>query len=388
MASSQAAAGYIPSLDGLRAISIAVVFFAHAGLSPLIPGGFGVTVFFFLSGYLITALLLREWRAHGSIALGAFYLRRVVRLGPPLLITLAAASALVLAGYAKGDLDPLTITSQIFFFYNYLSLFSEGISVAGLQILWSLSVEEHFYLFYPFLFIAMASGRLGIRSLVVLVLLALAWRCVRFFMLGDGVWAIYVSTDTRFDSMLYGCLLAQLEGKRLAERWLTPKLMYPLLALSAVALLASFAIQAPAFQGTLRYTIQGLALMPVFYYAVNYSNGWLFRPLNWKAVRRVGQYSYTLYLIHYVIIRAMEFNGMDKGNSLVFIPTAMILSLAYAALVYQWAEKPLKPLRARLTGHGSGKTPAGNVAPAGSGPAVRSGTGAAPPSGTGRSTPR
>ena len=116
-------------------------------------------------------------------------------------------------------------------------------------------------------------------------------------------------------------------------------------------LLVTFVIRDPAFRSTLRYTVQGIALMPIFYFAVMRSQHILFQPLNWKPVRRIGQYSYTLYLGHYVIIKAMIFNGLDPDQKMIFIPVAVVLSVAYAALVYELAEKPLRPLRARLTGH-------------------------------------
>src|SRR4051812_20527063 len=88
---------YIPSLDGLRAISFAVVFLAHAGV-PGMPGGFGVTVFFFLSGYLITTLLRLEVERTGTVSLRRFYLRRALRILPPFYIVLAGATALASAG--------------------------------------------------------------------------------------------------------------------------------------------------------------------------------------------------------------------------------------------------------------------------------------------------
>src|SRR5713101_6087815 len=79
---------YIPSLDGIRAISFFLVFFSHAGLGGIVPGGFGVSVFFLLSGFLITTLLRAEFARYQRISLGSFYLRRVLRILPPLYITL------------------------------------------------------------------------------------------------------------------------------------------------------------------------------------------------------------------------------------------------------------------------------------------------------------
>ncbi|WP_176556173.1 acyltransferase family protein [Rubellimicrobium rubrum] len=212
-----AGSSYIPSLDGLRAASILIVLLSHAGASCLIPGGFGVTVFFFLSGFLITTLLTREHDRYGSIALGAFYLRRLVRLGPPLLACLLLAGVAAMLGLAGADLDRSTLVSQILFYYNYHSLLTGSDEwVNGLGILWSLSVEEHFYLIWPALFIAIGRRWIGLRHLIVLLVALLVWRSFRYFVLGSSEWSIYISTDTRFDSLLYGCVLALMHWRGVA----------------------------------------------------------------------------------------------------------------------------------------------------------------------------
>jgi len=344
--------GFIPSLDGLRAVSIVIVFLYHAEVSHLLPGGFGVTVFFFLSGFLITTLLVREFDEHGWIAIRAFYARRVVRLAPPLLITLAFSILLVWLGLAQGDMDPVALLSQVLFFYNYYQLHGPGTdSVDGLGVLWSLAVEEHFYLLFPAFFVLFARGVVGMRTVLLLLVGFLVWRCIRYFVFGADHWAIHISTDTRMDSMLYGCLLALMTWRGISERLMPDRWMIPLVLAGVVALVASFLIRDPAFQVTFRYTLQGIAMLPIFYFTVRRPDFPLFQPLNWKAVRRIGTYSYTLYLVHFVIIKAMMYQGFDPGNTLVFAPVAAILSLAFAALVYEFIEKPLKPLRSRLSGH-------------------------------------
>lgn len=347
-------ASNIPSLDGIRAVSIIIVFLSHAGVSELIPGGFGVTVFFFLSGFLITTLLTREQDRHGTIALKAFYLRRIVRLAPPILITLAAATALVLAGLAEGDLSVPTFLSQIFFFTNYHMLTPDaGSSVDGLAVLWSLSVEEHFYIIWPILFIAIARGLIGIRGILVLLVAILVWRYVRMAVLGDGEWTIYISTDTRFDSLLYGCLLALMIWRGHAARVFPDELptRMALIGGALTALMISFLVRDEAFRSIFRYSVQGIALMPLFYYAVFRPGDLPFRPLNWAPLRMVGIWSYTIYLCHYVIIQALAQAGVGQLGDPLFVGLSAALSCGFAALVYRLAEQPLKPLRARLTGH-------------------------------------
>jgi peptidoglycan/LPS O-acetylase OafA/YrhL len=345
--------GQIPSLDGLRAISLMIVFFSHAGLSALIPGGFGVTVFFFLSGFLITTLLCREFARTNRVDFGAFYLRRILRLAPPLFLTMALAILLGLAGVVKGDLNLSAMMAQVFFMYNYYQqLPGVETSVDGLGVLWSLAVEEHFYLVWPLLFLLIAQKRIGIGFVIALIVAILLLRALRLLVFEHSEWSIYISTDTRFDSLLFGCLLAILMARNLLPDWLMKaRVLYPLLALSVVCLLFSFAWQDSIFRSTVRYTIQGVALMPIFFYATRRSDHLIFQPLNWWVIRRIGLYSYTLYLIHLVMLEAFWTMGYGKG-SLVAMAGAAVLSLIWAALVYQFAERPFHVLRARLNAPG------------------------------------
>jgi len=343
---------FIPSLDGIRAVSIGLVFVGHAGFGHIVPGGFGVTIFFFLSGYLITTLLCREWDQHGRIALGAFYLRRVIRLAPALLITLAAACALNFAGLVGGTIDTATVLSQLLFFWNYYSLYIDGSqAIDGLGILWSLSVEEHFYLIWPALFILFGRKSIGLVHIVWLIAAILVWRFVRHFGFGDSEWVIYILTDTRFDSLLFGCLLALLQQGTTAERLFPRKWQLLYIVAAVLVLLLSFVIRDGAFRSTLRYSVQGLALMPLFHYAVTRGSAPGFNLLNLKFVRRIGQWSYTMYLCHFVIIHALVFNGVAQFGDLSLVLWAGVLTLAFSSAVYYLVEKPLQPLRRKLTGH-------------------------------------
>ena len=119
---------------------------SHAGAEQ-IPGGFGVTIFFFLSGYLITTLLRREWEKMGNISLKNFYLRRVYRIFPPLYIVLVVVGMLVVTGALQVSQSPTfsALLAQIFFGANYYGIFhgQEGF-LPGTSVQWSLAVEEHF----------------------------------------------------------------------------------------------------------------------------------------------------------------------------------------------------------------------------------------------------
>ena len=340
----------IPALDGLRAVAITIVFASHAGVSHLIPGGFGVTLFFFLSGFLITTLLSRELQRSGTIAIGPFYMRRLLRLMPALLVVLAIGFLLVKLGLATGTLAPDTVLSQLFFFYNYHSLtpgFFE--SVEGFSIFWSLSVEEHFYLIWPALFLWLGQRRGQVGWVCALLVLALLWRWVRFALLNSSEWAIYISSDTRMDAILYGCLLAILMQQDALSRVFRPGWsMYLWLGAALGLLLVSFALRDPLFRATLRYSLQGLALMPLFYYAIARPKHPCFRMLNHPALRQIGVWSYGIYLLHFLIIGALAHSGFAPLGSWQMLGAAAALSITGAALIHHLIERPLMPLRHRF----------------------------------------
>ena len=141
---------HIPSLDGMRALAVMIVFVGHAGLGHIVPGGFGVTVFFFLSGYLITTLLRREYESHGTISLAKFYLRRVYRIFPPLYLVLAILIALQVSGFLQREMSWTAVMAQVFHLTNYYLLAYPSVEAAPVVPhtvpFWSLAVEEHFYL--------------------------------------------------------------------------------------------------------------------------------------------------------------------------------------------------------------------------------------------------
>ena len=142
----------IPSLDGLRAVSFLIVFLGHAFTKRWIPGDLGLIVFFFLSGYLITTLLRLEYDETGGINFRDFYLRRVLRIFPPLYLVLGAGCLLTLTHVLDNTLWPRAVLAQACHLTNYWIVFHgwwNGMA-PGSWIFWSLAVEEHFYLVFPF----------------------------------------------------------------------------------------------------------------------------------------------------------------------------------------------------------------------------------------------
>lgn len=342
----------MPSLDGIRAIAITLVFLSHVGFGSVVPGGLGVTIFFFLSGFLITTILIRETLETGKIKFSSFYLRRAMRLMPPLLAVLIFSIALLKLGFAKGELNKGALISQLLFYYNYYSYlgFGDSETVQGLEVLWSLSVEEHFYLVWPAIFLLVFQRRLRIGHLWLLAGAILMVRCYRFFVLETSEWRIFTLTDSRFDGLLYGCILAILMTKGAIRFFPQSGWKRRSLCLFAgFSIILTLVVRDEAFRSTIRYSIQGIALMPLFFYAITDSKAWYYQPLNWRAVRIVGLYSYSIYLVHFVIIKALVGSGAFSMGSMALIVAASGLSLLWAWIVHQSIEKPLDPLRSVIS---------------------------------------
>ncbi len=348
---------HLPSLDGFRAVAVGLVFVAHAGGGRWLPGSFGVTIFFFLSGFLITTLLLRELHTRGKVSIPAFYMRRLLRISPPLLITLAIAYPLAMWGLVDGTPTLGGLSSQVFYYFNYhyLSGVPHTTVPRGTAVLWSLAVEEHFYLVYPVLFFVLIprgwqNTRIGLISLCLVVILA--WRIWL-----DHAWTIheeYISyaSDTRMDSILYGCLLGVWRWRRdgrpvfpLGRRWMAAITLVCLCVLAG-----TFLVRDDGFRNTWRYSLQGLALLPLFYYAVTCPTLIHHRLLNTRILRRLGLYSYSFYLIHLFVIRGLQHQfHIDPEQASVGVALASLaISLAYSAVLYTWVEVPVARLRRRF----------------------------------------
>lgn len=343
----------IPSLDGIRAVAVSIVFLGHVGLEHIIPPGFGVTVFFVLSGFLITTLFTQEVDRNGSINILAFFKRRLFRLCPPLFVTLFVVYGLLYFGAVSGSFDLSSLASQAFYYHNYFLVHPDNdSSVVGLAILWSLAVEEHFYLTFPFVFsfILVPFRKRGLLILGVMLLALVLWRATRFFYFESSEWAIYVSTDTRIDLILYGSLLAFANWQGLTQKILalTTRRMIVSLTVGGFLLALSVLYRDEAFRQTVRFSLQGLALIPFFYYAVKMPNRKIFRCLNNPIMKRVGVYSYSLYLIHYVVFNSLVAADVVSDSVIVLAGLTLVISLCYAALMHQFVEKPVVRFSQRL----------------------------------------
>lgn len=338
--------GYVPALDGCRALSIGIVFLGHAGLAKVFPGGFGVTVFFFLSGYLITSLLRDEFATNDRIAFGDFYARRFLRLGPPLLIAMAVLGTLTAFGAVHARIDPVGVAAQILFMSNYATLFGYGENGVPGMPLWSLAVEEHFYLVFPVIALwalrrwdgARMAAAMALACVVVLLL-----RCVHVFVFHDTFYTYYLS-HTRIDSIVFGCILAVWQNPAMdSAAWRPDKLA---LVLAVATLAAGFAISAPAFRETIRYSLQGASLFVLFSALLHARGSLVDRLLASPLMVAIGRWSYTFYLVHYFALLACAAHLALPRVGIAVVAAG--LAMGFSAAMYIWVERPIAIMRRKL----------------------------------------
>ena len=356
---------YLPSLDGLRAVAVMIVFFSHAGWGTVVPGGFGVTIFFFLSGYLITTLMRGEYERTGTLSLKHFYLRRVYRILPPMYLVLFALLALWAAGVLDGAVRWPALLAQILQSTNYYILYGDSAALVPFTgTFWSLAVEEHFYLVFPLLFLfCVRRWSYGRVALVFLALcaLSLAWRAVLVHG-GASAERTYMASDTRLDNMLFGCIMGLWMNPALDQagpRWSSRPLQLGAFVAALALLAGSFMVRDPFFRETLRYTVQGAALFPLFWLAVRYPHWPLFRPLNWRPLRLMGNISYVFYLCHFFFLHWI---GQTLAHDRYLVAAlGFAASVLFSTIVYQAVEKPFGRLRRRLHDKPAGATVAPRV---------------------------
>ncbi len=352
---SRAPGTNIPSLDGVRAIAVSIVFLAHAGLERIVPGGLGVTVFFVLSGYLITTLMLQEIGRDGSLDFGAFYLRRLLRLMPPLLLVLAATLLASDLGWIDGGYSAAGLLSVLFYWGNYFVIAHDFNGLpAGMGVVWSLAVEEHYYLVYPFVLpvlLRTAGPRGAAGVLLLLCAMVLAWRCALFAAGASESW-LTMATDVRIDAILFGGILALLCNPLDHRLVPTGDWRVTWLPLASITLLlASLLLRDAWFRQTIRFTVQSVAVAGLLYCAVasgrqSASLSWV-HLLNSPAMIYLGSVSYTIYLCHHVLLFAAAKQLPHAGPVTVAL-LAGALSLLLAASMRRWVEEPCARLRRRL----------------------------------------
>lgn len=351
---STAASSRLPGLDGLRGIAVVLVVGYHLFPGLGLSNGFiGVDVFFVLSGFLITTLLLREHAATGRISLGRFWMRRARRLLPALalVVVVSGAQAWLVGGEVLVRLGT-QVAGAATFSYNWVAIAAGGSYFAGaepelLRNLWSLAVEEQFYLLWPLLLplVLLVRGR---RMRVVLALGAAAGSAALMALVlasGADATRVYYGTDTHAFGLLIGVALAfAFPVLRAAPRVATG---LGVLGLSALLLLAWAPVTAPALVFPWVLLAASVATAAVIIGATS-PGAPLGRMLDAEPLRWIGERSYGIYLWHWplVVLIVYERTGAttEAGVPVLLGVAALVATVGAAALSYRFMEAPIRRL--------------------------------------------
>jgi peptidoglycan/LPS O-acetylase OafA/YrhL len=356
---------HIPSLDGLRALSILLVVAVHSlqhrSLTHRVPavffvlgnGALGVEIFFVLSGYLITLLLLRERERRGAISLRSFYVRRGFRILPPLYLYIACMGVLATWGHLPG-MNWRELITALTFTRNYVP----GMGLWALEHLWTLCIEEQFYLLWPALLVWLLSRRnnaAGRGAAAKLALAVIAVEpvvrvfCFRFLpgLHSPGMFHM------RADGLMFGALGALLQGEPRFERiyrrwtswrvtqWLLPALLF--FVSGALGLRFGNYWTMPA-----GLTLDGLLILLWMLWLVRNPRSWTGRVMNQPAVMWLGRLSYSLYIWQTFFLHHDNVTVFGREGWFNTAPGAWLCLLAVAALSYYAVERPALRLRDRV----------------------------------------
>jgi peptidoglycan/LPS O-acetylase OafA/YrhL len=347
---------YQPALDGLRGLAVLAVLLYHGRVSWM-PGGYlGVDAFFVLSGYLITSLLLVEWRERDTIALGAFWGRRARRLLPALALVLIAVVgyAVLLAPVDQLEALRRDAISTTLYFANWRAIFSghaymDQFSVPSpLTHTWSLAIEEQWYAVWPLVVLGVLRLRNGgLRALLAVALVGAAASAGWMAWLqrhGADVSRAYYGTDTRAQSLLVGAALAIVFVLHGELRTHAARAALDALALIGIGFTAWLWTTAQQDGHALYrggYLVAALSIAAVIASSVQPGHGPIGRTLAVEPLRLVGLISYGLYLWHwpvYVVLNESR-TGLS-GTALLLIRIAVSFAVAIASFVV--VERPVR----------------------------------------------
>ncbi len=353
----------IPSLDGLRAISIVLVMGLHTvqrygvdhpdhppGLlwSVVLNGSLGVTIFFVISGYLITRLLLHEQQTRGAISMGGFYIKRAFRILPPLYVYVAVLVLLSAAG--RLALTKWDVVSALFFFHNYAITSTSW----AIEHFWSLSVEEQFYLIWPVILVLCLrqrglAGRDRAAAIAGAVIVVSPLVRIISFRTHNPLLHDSAGFHMHADALMFGCAAALLEGKPWFERvysTVTRVWWLPVLGLAIGSYLEM------RFQNYWNFpigeTYTGVLLAFVLLWTVRNADSLPGRLLNARPITHIGVLSYSIYLWQTLLLHHRNATVFAGANWIGSLPFNWIAILLIAEISYLMVEQPSLRLRNRL----------------------------------------
>lgn len=341
-------ARHLPALDGLRAVAVFIVIAYHAGVMQGIPGDLGVTLFFVLSGFLITWLLLREFVATGSISIRMFYARRALRIFPAYYVFILFSLALDTALGHRWSLGLITVAFT--YLVNYYNAFL-GHPATTIAHAWSLAVEEQFYLLWPLACLALLrrSRAAASRAVAFVIVAVIVWRSALFLIFHAPTSYVYNAFDTRCDALAIGCFLALTSERdwfHALEQRLRASTFLPLVTLALIWLSRHYG--SSDYHYSIGMTIEAALIALFMIQMLGLSTGPLWSWLNTPVVRWLGLISYPSYLYHVW--------GLSVGERLLpHGPKVLTFVVGYAAtLCFAWGsfriiERPFLAIKDRIS---------------------------------------
>ena len=348
---------YVPALDGLRALAVMLVFLHHTH-GQLFPGGWvGVDIFFVLSGYLITSILVGEHETTGVISLSRFYMRRACRLLPALFVVVCVAIAIAFWFHYNTRNTTIDAVAALLYLADYgYVLMPAHWSFLGHT--WSLSVEEQFYFIWPLLLIVLlkwSKRRIAFYATLVLIFVVAVWRGFVFVTSSDlgatsaetrAYVRIYCAFDTRADVLLIGCALALWQPQVAASRFLNRLWPAVVLLLAVVVLKVSPSGRLLRYIDLVGYPLFGASVAYLIVILTSDENSFLTYFLSLPPIVAFGRISYGFYLWHYLIVNGpVKDRLITHRTPLTFTLSTFALSLAAAVASYWLIERPFLRLK-------------------------------------------
>ncbi|HEY7106090.1 MAG TPA: acyltransferase family protein [Acidimicrobiia bacterium] len=347
--------GYQPALDGVRAFAVGGVLLYHASQSWALGGFLGVDAFFVLSGFLITTLLVTEWNGRRRIDLGAFWARRARRLLPALVLVMLGILTYAAVFAAPGEVEKirsdgfatLGYVANWKFIFAGQSYFDQFTQPSPFRHMWSLAIEEQFYLVWPLLVFGILRLTRSVRALLAAAAAMLVGSAVLMAVLyqpGHDPSRVYYGTDTRAQSLLMGAIAGILVFRHGPIRSAAARLVLKVLAVAGAAytlwLWSHLSERSDSlYRGG--FVLASLSVAVVIVAVTQPDRGLLGRALSWYPLRWIGMISYGLYLWHWPIYLTITRTrtGLD-GNELLFARLAV--TFAFATASYYLVERPIR----------------------------------------------
>ena len=326
-------------------MAVLLVVVAHSGLGQIVPGGTGVTIFFVISGYIITRLILTELTQTSRFDVRGFYIRRLFKIAPPFMLVVFIPgliySAMGLGSWAH-------LAAQLLFVFNWVYLTGRAQVLPGSGVVWSLSIEEQFYLVASLFWLLVAAGRTSMRHIKYGALAVfISGLALRIFLLlaGYGHERTYYGSDTRISAIAAGVFVACVLHEKRDKPFMQARLANLVWLLCLSITLISLLDRNQFFRESFRYTAQEfVTATSIFLLATTANRNKVSkvtaRVLGSKVLTNIGLASYSTYLVHFILI--MNLTGLvphswGLGSRVIFFVS---LSLVVGQVIYLVIERP------------------------------------------------